>query len=49
MRLPAQGKEKDISEYFTKADKVFNFGGDFGAISKFAESLQFGNTKFVWS
>ena len=49
IRLPADGNAKDISEYITKADKVFNFGDDSEMIKKFVLNLNLENGKFVWN
>lgn len=47
--LQAEGKEKDISEYLNKADKVFHFPEDMEVARQFASDLYYMNDKFVWS
>lgn len=48
MRLPATNKSKDVSEYLSMADKVFNFSEDLIEIEKFTDNLRFKDKKFVW-
>lgn len=46
VRLPAIGKEKDISAYISLADKVFHFDVDFSEIDRFTHDLHFENGRF---
>lgn len=47
MRLPQEGKVKDISDYLSKADKVFYFGKGLDEIKKFTDNLNFINGFFL--
>ena len=49
MRSQVEGKGKDISEYLSKADKVFYFDEDQEIIDQFTTDLDFIDNKFVWS
>ena len=47
MRLPQEGKVKNISDYLGKADEVFYFGEDLEGIKKFTDNLNFMSGKFL--
>jgi hypothetical protein len=47
MRLPTEGKAKDIDNYLSLADKVFYFGEDQTEKKQFAAELYFTNGEFV--
>ena len=49
IRLPVEGKAKEISEYIAKADKIFSYSEDLVVIKQFAADLYFRNNKFVWN
>lgn len=49
MRLPEEGKGKDISDYLSKADKVFYFGKGMDDIKKFTDNLNFINGNYFWN
>jgi hypothetical protein len=49
MRVPVEGKEKEITEYLKKADKVFYLGEDLAISKPFMSDLSYVNDQFVWS
>ncbi len=48
MRLPAEGKIKDVTVYYKLADKVFNFNENQEDKVNFVARLQFEGDKFVY-
>lgn len=49
MRLPEEGKLKEISDYLSKADEVFYFGDSSKGIKQFTDNLNFVNGEFFWN